>query len=206
MTERCRVFVHAHDPILLAGLSAQLRTSAAVAVSDDLDACRVGVVAGDRVDDQLLQLCRSVARPAGRRILIVATQLDESDIAAGVDAGASGFLRRADAHVDRLVGVVLAVAAGDGSVPPDLIGPLLTQMTRWREQASGHGGITLSGFTPRELEVLRFVAEGLETSEIANRLCYSERTVKGIIHEITSRFQLKNRAQAVAYAMRQGVI
>ena len=50
------------------------------------------------------------------------------------------------------------------------------------------------------------MAEGLETSEIAERLCYSERTVKGVVHEITTRLRLRNRAQAVAYAVRQGFI
>jgi DNA-binding NarL/FixJ family response regulator len=67
-------------------------------------------------------------------------------------------------------------------------------------------GMTLSGLSEREIEVLRLVADGLETSEIAARLCYSERTVKGVVHEITTRLRLRNRAQAVAYAVRQGLI
>jgi DNA-binding NarL/FixJ family response regulator len=75
-----------------------------------------------------------------------------------------------------------------------------------RSQTPSPRGVTLSGFTERELEVLRLVAEGFDTAEIARQVCYSERTVKGVIQEITSRFQLKNRAQAVAFAVRQGAI
>jgi DNA-binding NarL/FixJ family response regulator len=67
-------------------------------------------------------------------------------------------------------------------------------------------GLSLTGLSDRELDVLRLVAEGLETSEIAERLCYSERTVKGVVHEITTRLRLKNRAHAVAYAVRHGLI
>jgi DNA-binding NarL/FixJ family response regulator len=206
VSERLKVFVHSDDPILQAGLVAQFRGSPTISVTDDLDEAGVAVVASDRIDSGTLRLCRSILQSGAARIVIIATQVDEAELLAGVEAGASGFLRRADAHVDRLTAVVQSVASGDGSVPSDLIGPLLTQMTKLRGQVQSQRGITLSGFTERELEVLRLVAEGHETAEIARTLCYSERTVKGVIHEITSRFQLKNRAQAVAYAVRQGVI
>ena len=66
--------------------------------------------------------------------------------------------------------------------------------------------MTLAGLAEREIEVLRLVAEGLDTNEIAHRMCYSERTVKNVIHDVTTRLQLRNRSHAVAYAMRQGLI
>ena len=50
------------------------------------------------------------------------------------------------------------------------------------------------------------IADGHDTKEIALELCYSERTVKNIIHDLTTRLQLRNRAHAVAYAVRQGLI
>ncbi|HWB72974.1 MAG TPA: helix-turn-helix transcriptional regulator [Egibacteraceae bacterium] len=58
----------------------------------------------------------------------------------------------------------------------------------------------------REVEVLRLVAEGLDTAEIANHLSYSERTIKNVIHDATMRLNLRNRTHAVAYALRQGLI
>jgi DNA-binding NarL/FixJ family response regulator len=67
-------------------------------------------------------------------------------------------------------------------------------------------GLHFSGLTDREVRVLRLMAEGLETVEIGQRLFYSERTVKNIVHDITSRLHLRNRTHAVAYALRQGFI
>jgi DNA-binding NarL/FixJ family response regulator len=58
----------------------------------------------------------------------------------------------------------------------------------------------------REIDVLRLVAAGLDTSEIAGKLAYSERTIKNVIHDITSRLCLRNRTHAVAWAVREGLI
>jgi DNA-binding NarL/FixJ family response regulator len=97
-------------------------------------------------------------------------------------------------------------AAGDGSVPPDLLGRLLRQVGRLQRQVLAPRGLTFTGLSEREVDVLRLVADGLDTSEIARHLSYSERTIKNVIHDITTRLQLRNRAQAVAYAMREGLI
>ena len=59
---------------------------------------------------------------------------------------------------------------------------------------------------PRERDVLALVAEGLSTREVARRMCYSERTIKNILQELTTRNGLRNRTQAVAWAMRNGWI
>jgi DNA-binding NarL/FixJ family response regulator len=67
-------------------------------------------------------------------------------------------------------------------------------------------GLTFAGLTPRETEVLRLVADGFDTAEIAGRMCYSERTVKNVLHDLTTRLQLRNRSHAVAYAVREGLI
>jgi DNA-binding CsgD family transcriptional regulator len=63
-----------------------------------------------------------------------------------------------------------------------------------------------SGPSDRELRVLRLLSEGCDTREIAHRLCYSERTVKNVIQDVTRRFGLRNRSHAVAFALRQGLI
>ncbi len=54
--------------------------------------------------------------------------------------------------------------------------------------------------------MLKLVADGLDTAEIADSLAYSERTIKNIIHDVTARLNLRNRSHAVAYAVRQGLI
>jgi DNA-binding NarL/FixJ family response regulator len=64
----------------------------------------------------------------------------------------------------------------------------------------------LGEFSPRELRVLGLLADGYRTSEIALELAYSERTIKHSISALTSRLQLRNRTQAVAIAVREGLI
>jgi DNA-binding NarL/FixJ family response regulator len=58
----------------------------------------------------------------------------------------------------------------------------------------------------RELDILRLVADGLDTAEIAQRMNYSERTIKNVIHTMLNRLQLKNRPHAVAFAIRNGLL
>ena len=65
---------------------------------------------------------------------------------------------------------------------------------------------TRSRLAQREVDVLRLVADGYDTAQIAHRLCYSERTVKNVLHGVTTRLQLRNRSHAVAYAVREGLI
>jgi DNA-binding CsgD family transcriptional regulator len=82
----------------------------------------------------------------------------------------------------------------------------LSQVGRVQRHVLAPRGLTFSGLTERELGVLRLVADGLDTGEIAQQLAYSERTIKNIIHDITTRFHLRNRSHAVAFALRQGLI
>jgi DNA-binding NarL/FixJ family response regulator len=63
-----------------------------------------------------------------------------------------------------------------------------------------------AGLTKREHDVLELVAEGLSTRQVARRLAYSERTIKNVLQNLTTRLQLRNRTQAVAYAVRRGWI
>ena len=205
---RIPVYVYSSDPILHAGIVMQLRGRPETEVVDgtDLDVVRVAVVVCDTVDEETARSVRALHRNGSLRVVLVVTNLDDANLLAGIEAGASGFLRRSEAVAERLVSVIHASASGDGSVPPDLLGRLLTHVSNIQSSVLSPRGWTLAGLSEREIEVLRLVAEGLETSEIAERLCYSERTVKGVVHEITTRLRLRNRAQAVAYAVRQGLI
>jgi DNA-binding NarL/FixJ family response regulator len=101
---------------------------------------------------------------------------------------------------------IVKVASGEGEVPPDLLGRLLEQVGRLQRQVLAPRGLTFTGLTPRETEVLRLVADGHDTAEIAMAMCYSERTVKNVLHDLTTRLQLRNRTHAVAYAVREGLI
>jgi len=102
--------------------------------------------------------------------------------------------------------VVLAVSAGQALLPPAVQGQLLDQVEQVHRNVLAPRGITASGLTVREVTVLRLMSEGLEVAEIALLMSYSERTIKKILSAVLSRFGLRNRTQAVSYAIRLGVI
>ncbi|MGH2689917.1 MAG: LuxR C-terminal-related transcriptional regulator [Actinomycetota bacterium] len=208
MRQRTPVYVHASDPISRAGMAAQLRMCPEVWVLDDpgQDPQAVAVVVTEEVDDHALQVMRSLQRNGLRRIVVVVTKLDDAALLSAVEAGASGMLRRSEASCERLVAAVAAAASGEGSVPPDLLGRLLDQVGRLQRQVLAPRGLTFTGLTEREICVLKLVAEGHETSEIAQQLAFSERTIKNVIHDLTTRLNLRNRTHAVAYALKQGLI
>lgn len=206
-SEQLTVYVHADDPILRAGLASQLRPRPEVKVIDAPEPNRtsVALVVADRVAEPTLRTLRSLQRVGARLVLVVA-ELDDADLVAAVEAGVAGVVRRAEASPDRLINVVQAAAVGDGALPPDLLGRLLNQVGKLQRQVLWPRGLTFGGLAEREIEVLRLVADGLDTAEIAAKLSYSQRTIKNILHDITSRLHLRNRSHAVAYALRHGLI
>jgi DNA-binding NarL/FixJ family response regulator len=190
------------------GIGGELRLRPDVLVLDPAEQFRaeVTVMVTDEVDSGALTRLRVLQRDGCTRVVLVVTRLEDAGLLAAVEAGACGILRRSEAAADRVAETVITAARGDGSVPPDLLGRLLSQVSRLQRQVLAPRGLSLNGFTDREVDVLRLLSEGWDTSEIAKKLAYSERTVKNVIHDITSRLQLRNRAHAVAYAMRAGVI
>jgi DNA-binding NarL/FixJ family response regulator len=206
-TTRTQVLVRATDPILQNGVSAALRTRQEVWLADDDadPATTVALVAADRFDERAA-LLRVLQGRGFTRIVLVSGEMAEAEILTAVEAGVCAVARRAEASPEMLVRLVKAAAAGEGALPPDLLGRLLNRVSRLQRHVLEPRGLQLAGITNREGEVLRLVASGLSTQEIAEKLCYSQRTVKSIIHDVTNRFQLKNRAHAVAYALKEGLI
>jgi DNA-binding NarL/FixJ family response regulator len=191
-----------------AGVAAQLRRRPEIELLEsDVDGeAAVAVVVADEVDEEAARTIRAIQRSGSTKVVAVLSRLDDGGVLAALEAGACGLLRREEAGPERLVTLIQAAANGDGSVPPDLLGGLLAQIGRLQRHVLAPRGLTISGLTTREVEVLRLVADGWDTAEIARRLCYSERTIKNVIHDVTARLALRNRAQAVAYAVREGLI
>jgi DNA-binding NarL/FixJ family response regulator len=208
MSRPIATYVHGLDPISRAGVISQLRTRPELRIVDEMevDEATVAVVVTDRLDDDTTRAMRALRRGDLPRLVLVATVLDESALVAAAEVGVGGLLRRVDATPDALVRTIRRVAAGHGEIPPDLLGRVLDQLGRLQRQVLAPRGLTFAGLTPRETEVLRLVADGFDTAEIAGRMCYSERTVKNVLHDLTTRLQLRNRSHAVAYAVREGLI
>lgn len=207
-SDRTPVVVRATDPILHNGVCVALRSRADVRVVDGDPAASAGValLVADRLDEPMTRLLSALHHQGFTRIVLVAGEVDDNEVLGAVEHGVCAVARRADAGPEVLVRLIKAAAAGEGALPPDLLGRLLNRVSRLQRQVLEPRGLSTGGMSNRETEVLRLVAAGYSTQEIADRLSYSQRTVKSILHDVTNRFQLRNRSHAVAYALREGLI
>ncbi|KFU82133.1 regulatory protein, luxR family [Amycolatopsis lurida] len=206
LVDQIPVLLHATDTITHAGVTAALRSRPEIRFAGDSDEQAVVLVIVERLNEEARRLLRSLHCAGCAGIVLVAGEVDDSELLDVVGTGVSAIIRRVDATPDTLVRLVKAAAAGEGALPPDLLGRLLSRVSRLQRDVLQPNGWDLAGMSQRETKVLRMIADGFETKEIAGRLSYSERTVKSILHDITNRFQLRNRAHAVAFALREGLI
>jgi DNA-binding NarL/FixJ family response regulator len=206
--EHVRVALSAGDPLSHAGLAGYLAPRpeitllrpAARAEADVL------VLAADRLTTEVVTALRRGAAETGAPVVLVINEITEAELLTAVECRVVAILPRAAVTADRLAHSVLAAAAGGGVMPPNLVGELLKHIERLQRDVLTPYGLNASGLTPREVDVLRLMADGLDTAEIAGELCYSERTVKNVIYGVTHRLKLRNRSHAVAYALRAGMI
>src|SRR5262245_28995160 len=200
--ERIRVTVRALDAITSAGLVSCLAPDA-----DVTDGEPDVVVAGfDRLTSGAVAMLRTIAAEQRAPVVLVVNEIREVELLPAVECRVVAILPRAAAADGRLVQAVHTAAAGGADLPPNLLGQLIGHAERLHREVMASHGLTASGLSPREVDVLRLMADGLDTTEIARNLSYSERTVKNIIYTITNRLHLRNRPHAVAYAMRAGII
>ncbi len=200
--------VHAPDPISREGALSQLRRFPEIDLREESESGpgTVALLIDDVLDDAALTRLRRLVRSEGARAVLVVAALRETELLDVIECGVGAIVWRREATATRLVQAVLAAARGDGDLPADLLGRLINQVGTLHRSAAGRPGAPASGMTPREVDVLRLVAEGLDTGEIASKLSYSERTVKNVMHGLTTRLHLRNRAHAVAHALREGYI
>jgi DNA-binding NarL/FixJ family response regulator len=143
-------------------------------------------------------------RLAGKtRVLILTTfDLDEY-VYAALRAGASGFLLK-DAPADQLMTAIRVVAAGEALLAPSITRRLIQEFAR--RPPSNARPAELEALSPRELEVLRLVAQGLSNAEIAGQLYVGDATVKTHISRILQKLTLRDRVQAVVLAYESGLL
>lgn len=203
-----RTAVCAADPITEAGLVGQVRESgdlAYVGWEGRADADVVVYGLGRVTSEQVLSL-RQLAGELGKPVVLVVDRIEEPELIAAVSCRVVAVLPRMATTSDRLAHAVCTAAQGGGVMPPTLVGDLLKHLERLQREVLDPIGCNSAGLTSRELDVLRLMADGLDTAEIAKQMCYSERSVKHIIQGVTTRLNLRNRPHAVAYAMRAGLI
>ncbi len=144
----------------------------------------------------------AVAEATGARVIVCTTDPSDDSVLAALQAGAVGFLRKDTLTPEALGAAVSAAAEGTGVVAPDLLGNLLKSVS----SEGLNGRPTLARLTEREQQVLALIAQGHPTREVAQELCYSERTVKNVLHDVVTKLNARSRSQAVAHAVREGLI
>jgi DNA-binding NarL/FixJ family response regulator len=138
------------------------------------------------------------------RILILTTFERDEYVYRALRAGASGFLLKT-AQPAELAAAVRAVAAGDTLLAPSITRRLVEDFAR-RPPPGPALPDALANLTPREVEVLRLVAEGLANREIAARLVLGEATIKTHVNRILSKLDLRDRVHAVVIAYETGLV
>ncbi|EGX55509.1 LuxR family transcriptional regulator [Streptomyces zinciresistens K42] len=183
-----------------AGLEAARRLRPDVVVMD----VRLPVLDGIEATRQLAG--PGVAEPT--KVLVVTTfNLDEY-VYEALRAGASGFLLK-DAPPRTLVDGVRTVAAGEALLSPAVTRRLVGRFAdRIRPAGPRAADVpsALAPLAPREIEVLRLIAEGLSNAEIADRMVLSRETVKTYVSRILTKLGLRDRVQAVVLAHRAGLV
>ena len=202
-----RVCVIAADPLLHAGTVASMGSWEDTEVIEEraVADATVAILVVDTYDQAVEERFADLRRRAQVQGVLVPTELDAAALARAVVSGVRAVLWRREATVDALRHAVVAVAEGGGSLPPDLTGLLMARFRRG-PLSPRHVVDRRTVLRPRELEVLRLVADGWDTNEIAHRLAYSERTIKTILHDVTTRLHLRNRSHAVAFLIRRGLL
>jgi two-component system nitrate/nitrite response regulator NarL len=169
-----------------------------------LDPAALALVAGARPDVALvdatgraaLDLVRAIRResPAVAVVVLAVPELD-SAILACAEAGIAGYLTR-NGSLAELVDTIRRAARGEAVCPPAIVGHLLRRVGLLAAQHQP--AEDLAELTPRELEVVHLLAEGLTNKEIAGRLFISVATVKNHVHNILEKLSVRKRSDVIA--------
>lgn len=202
-TDAVRVWIDDGHAVLRRGMAAALASAGMVVVGESArfdpppDVADLDVLVFEAEGTGLRS---AVAARAGRPLRLVATVHDPwpARIQELAGAGVAAVLTRQDLTPDQLARTVASVA--EGTAPPPALA-LAPGDRGAAAPASGPGALS-----DREREVLRMLAQGEDTRGIALALCYSERTVKNVVHDVLTKLDCRTRAQAVGLATRAGVI
>jgi len=137
-------------------------------------------------------------------VLVLTDRTNRAEVARAVEAGASGVLDKS-AGVAQIIDAVRRLNAGEHLLPPPEMIELLRLASRLREREQ-HARAILSRLTPRELEVLQALGDGLNDKEIAVRLHISAETVRTHMVRILGKLGVDSRLRALVFAVRHGAV
>jgi DNA-binding NarL/FixJ family response regulator len=145
------------------------------------------------------------------KVVVLTTYADDRSVIDALRAGALGYLTK-DAGADEIRQALQRVASGQASLDPavqmHLVEAIATTATAATTDATSAPAASQlpDGLTPREVEVLGLIGAGLSNTEIAAQLFVSEATVKSHVNHMLPKIGARDRAQAVGYAYRHGLV
>jgi DNA-binding NarL/FixJ family response regulator len=173
-------------------------TELAAATAPDVILMDVRMPKGSGID--ACAAIKSVAPTA--RIIMLTVSDEEADLYDAVKNGASGYLLK-QSSIDEVAQAIRVVADGQSLISPSMAMKLLNEFKQMsdvdRQQVSN------PRLSPRELEVLKLVAQGLNNRRIAKQLFISENTVKNHVRNILEKLQLHSRIEAAMYGVRENL-
>ncbi|GAA0345646.1 response regulator transcription factor [Actinoallomurus spadix] len=203
-----RVILADDHPAMRAGVAALLAGEPSIAIVGEASDGREAIELVERhaPDVALLDLrmpvldgvavtSRITAGPGTTRVLILTTYDTDADIERAVEAGAVGYLLK-DTTREQLIDAVRSAARGETVLAPRVAQRLVARMRRPAQPA----------LTPREIDVLNAVADGLSNAEIGDRLVIAEATVKTHLLRVFAKLDVTDRTRAVVVALDQGLL
>ncbi|MFJ5306721.1 response regulator transcription factor [Streptomyces sp. NPDC088350] len=206
--ETLRVAIHAPAPPIRAGLAGFVAMEPRLreVPRDRIREAHAIVVAVDATDASVLDLLPSLSDEPDARFLLVVGKQWQADAPAERHPGVRAVVRWDFCSPDLFVRTVRAVAGEDRSEPSAPPPPPARTLDSVQREQALVASRDRAALTPREAAVLRLIAEGKQCDEIATELSYSERTVRYILYGAMKRLRTRNRAHAVSYAIRAGLI
>jgi DNA-binding NarL/FixJ family response regulator len=215
-TAPIRVLVVDDHDLFRIGLASVLASQSDIEVVAQASGGRMGVRLADelRPDIVLMDLRmpdldgpdatrQILARHPAARVLVLTVASDSADVESALEAGASGFIGK-DTPIDSVVSAVRAAAQGAAWLSPRAA-ELVLGRVRQRSVEQEPESESLDRLSPRELDVLRLIARGMENVQIAQTLNISPRTAKNHVSNILAKLRLTGRVQAAIYAVRHGL-
>lgn len=145
------------------------------------------------------------AEMAEIKIVMLTVSASDEHLFEAIKSGASGYLLKSQS-ADRFLEMIGQVERGGAALPPELAARLLDEFARQgRSAETAESSNAPADLTPRQVEILTLVAQGLTYPKIGQSLHLSEPTVRYHMGQIMERLHLENRAQVIAYAAQHGL-
>ncbi len=144
------------------------------------------------------------ARWPAARVIMVSSIGDDPTILDSIQAGADGYLTKGTTTGETLVQAIRDAHAGDILLPRSVIMGIAQRVAAQRDSASDRRPV--EPLTPRELEVLRALTEGLSTPEICERLYIAPNTLRTHVQNIMGKLHVHSKLEAVSFALRHRIV